>query len=305
MGTDRRNVIAVVSLVAVLFLPATVFCDERPGGRPKEQAEQPQSEVELTEQEIERIMEWLAENSPSDAEQLDRLRWEDPDEFRQRAHRLYRRHFGPGQTRGEGRRERFGNGGPGEPERWGPMGPGVRMRPGRGGPGEMDRVIREHLEERYTRFFEWLDENYPEDAERLRRLRERKPELYLAQLRVTYRRYKSIMEEDNPQIVEVLKQDLELKDQRNRLLERIRRTDDEQKKRELTGRLEEVISRRFDLILERKQLEYEELRARLEELQEQVAESEERLAGLREAKAENVEKRVGELLGNTEKISWE
>jgi hypothetical protein len=157
-------------------------------------------------------------------------------------------------------------------------------------------------------FVKWLEENYPEIAKELAELEEKRPELFGKRYGLCYRRYKTIYEaKDNPKLVEILKEDLDLKDRRDKLLEEIRAGVSEDERKELVKELKEVLGRRFDLIVKRKQIEYERLLEKLKELQERVKAREAQVARWKKAefKKMSVQGRVEELIGKVEKFRWE
>ena len=110
---------------------------------------------------------------------------------------------------------------------------------------------------------------------------------------------------ENPKLAKVLKEDLELKKKRDKLLGRIRAVSDEKKKKELTAQLEEIVGDRFDLIVRRKQIRYEQLRKKLEKLKKQVKQSEAEVEKWNELKDEKVKERLEELISQTEKFNWD
>ena len=112
-------------------------------------------------------------------------------------------------------------------------------------------------------------------------------------------------DQTNPALAEVLKKDLALKQKRNDLLEQIKGTTDEAKKKELTNQLKTVVGDSFDLIVQKKQLKYEELKQKLEELQQNVKKSQSELESIKSKKTEQVEQRLKELLSQSEKIDWD
>ncbi|MHC4149570.1 MAG: hypothetical protein ACYSR5_08810, partial [Planctomycetota bacterium] len=263
---------------------------------------------ELTEERIERIMGRLEEADPEKAEKLAELREEDPEKFKDELRELMRERFGRRMREGhkEGRKEaRRPGGGPsgkhGRPPGFGPpgYGPSGIGPPGYWTPGRMEWLHREYLE--------WLEENRPDEAKNLAELKEENPELYERQFRLSMKKYGRIAKvaKDNPELAAVLKEDLELKEQRAELLEEIESASDEEKEA-LTEELKEVVSRRFDLIVKRKELEYEQLRKKVAELQERVDKSEAKMETWREAefKSESIESRVKELLGNSDEFKW-
>jgi len=217
---------------------------------------------ELTKEEIGRIMNTLKENDPKKAEELEKLRIEDPNRFQ----------FELGMHGGE----------------------------------EFGRIVRERIErwrnQRKDEFLQWLENNYSQTAKELAGLKEKDAKLYWEKFEIISRKYWPIFEEEkrNPELANVLKEDLVLKTKRDELVEKIKATKDERAKKELTGQMEEVVGRRFDLIIRRKQIEYERLLKRVVELQKQLEESKAEISEWQDvdSKNENVKNRVKELLGS-------
>ena len=249
------------------------------------------------------MMEQLAKNNPEEAKELARLRKRNPDEFRkvmrERLGRRLREHIGrrTGLMHPEGQEpfmKRGGRGGPGE------------FGGGRGGPAGGERRGGMMMRQRYAEHLEWLEENYPEEAEKLAELREKNPELHRRQMALCLRKYGRIAKasKENPELAKVLKEDLELKKNRDRLLRRIRAASGE-KKQKLAGELEKVVSSRFDLIVKRKQIAYERLRKELNKLKKQVERSEAEVDKWRETKDKKVKERLEELISRTEKFKWD
>lgn len=259
---------------------------------------------ELTDERIERIMNRLSETDPEKAKELEQLREIDPEKFKTELRKAMRERFG---RRFREHRERgFGpHGMPGKPGM--PGRPGIHGRGGRlgeGGPFGPEGAIRRKLSE----YLEWLKENYPEEAEKLAEVGEQDLELYRKALSLSYKKYGKIerAEKEHPELAAALKEDMELKQQRDGLLKAIETASGDQKQ-ELISELEEVVSSRFDLIVKRKQIRYEQLRKKLERLKEQVEQSETEVEKWKDAefKDDNVKARVGELLNQTEKIDWD
>lgn len=255
-------------------------------------------QFEPTEERIERMMNHLAKVNPKQAEELEKLRAKDPDKFRAELREAVREQFG--RRYGDHREEDFGRRlGPPE-ER--PFGPGPA------GPGEPPFGPRMRMRERQTEYLEWLEENYPEEAERLAKVREENPELYMRQIGLSLKKYGRIAEaaRENPELAEILKHDLELKEQRNRLLRKITVANDD-KKEKLVKELQDVVSARFDLIVRRKQMRYEQLLEKLEKLREEVEQNEVEVDKWKdtEFKNKNIKVRVEELLSKTEKFDWD
>jgi|SRR3972149_1193132 len=272
-------VLAIAAVITVFILPCTatekqqkdepnIWLEEGPRGpRGPKEIREPRGprrgpgRFELTDEEIGRIMNRLKESNPEKAKELEKLRSEDPNRF--------------------------------------------QFEIGRHGGEEFDKIIRERIEnwrqKVQAEFLEWLTKNYRQEADKLGGLKEKDPDLYWKKFDLIREKYWRIFEEEkrNPELAEVLKEDLELRKRCDELIGGIKSTKDDKEKKELTGQLEEVVGRRFDLIIRRKQIEYERLLKRVEELQKQLNESKAEIDAWREEKFknENVKSRVNELLG--------
>jgi len=224
---------------------------------------------ELTDEEIDRIMEGLKQRSPEKAKELAELRKKDPEKFREELGRHAREEF----------RKVVGE----RIEKW--------------------------QAERRARFFEWLAKNVPEEADELAKLKERSPDLYGEKYERVRRKYGRIYEEGrrNPELEKVLIEDLRLQKRRDQLLGKIHTTTSRREKEKLTKELEEVVGLRYDMIVRRKQMAYEWLLKRLEELQNQVKESRAEIQRAQDTKvkAENINKRTQELLEEKKGFGWD
>ncbi|MHC4557109.1 MAG: hypothetical protein ACYTFW_07675 [Planctomycetota bacterium] len=224
---------------------------------------------DLTEEEIDQIIEGLKQRDPEKAKELAKLREENPEKFIAEL----RRHAG----------EEFG------------------------------KVIRERIEQgrqkRRADFLKWLGENVPKEAEELSKLKDKDPDLYTKKYDLLRRKYGRIFEESrrNPELAEVLLEDLQLQKRRDELLGKINSAGSERQKKRLIAELEEVVSDRYDLIVRRKQIAYERLLKWLEELRNRIRESRTELLKWRddEAKAENVKQRTKELLEGKKGFNWD
>jgi len=240
----------------------------RPGFRP---GRGPGRErFELTDEEVDRIMEGLKQRSPEKAKELAELRKKDPEKFREELGRHAREEF----------RKVIGE----RIEKW--------------------------QAERRARFLEWLANNVPDEAEELAKLKERNPELYGQKYELVLKKYGRIYNESrrNPELAKVLLEDLRLQKRRDQLLGQIHASKSRSEKEKLTKELEEIIGHRYDLIVRRKQIAYEWLLKRLEELQNEVKESRAEISRAQDAKvkAENVEKRKQDLLAEKkEEFKWD
>ena len=240
-----------------------------PRGGPRRGPGPGRRRFELTDEIIERVMKELAESDPAKAKELTKLREKEPEKFKAELREVMRKQFG---------------------ER-----------------------IREHMDERRRKrqaeFLEWRGKNYPPVAEKLANLKEQDPERYIKTFDRVVEKYGYIYRKwlQNPELGRVLKEKLELKEKRDRLLRRIRASKSEKDKKKLITQLEEVVSSRFDLMVREKQIAYEQLRKRLEELKKRVEESQAEVDELMdvEFKTENIKARVEELIRRTRKIKWD
>ena len=275
----------------------------------------------LSDERVEEFLDRLAELHPERAEELRKLRQDDPEQFGKEIHQAFaeRHHVGDrrgGDFRGQGRNgERSGRR---DGERSGRRtGPGLmRDKPGAGGQREREaghssrgERWRQHIERRHDEYIEWLEKNFPEEAGRLARLREREPEdleEYIRQVIDSRDKFGEIMEaeENNPELAEVLKEDFEIKREREILLEKIRSAKGKQIGK-LNKQLEELVNRRFDLIVRKKQLQYEHLLRRLERLQQEVRRREAEVEKMKNKKPQLIKERLEALTSRAEKINWD
>ena len=309
---------ALVAAVALVSLtPATQAAEADEDIWSEEQPET-QRRFRLGDERIEEFLGQLAEAHPERAAELRKLRKSNPEQFRKELRETFteRRRVGghPGdESRGEGRggaHERPGRG-PGRmrgrPEM--EAGSGPRSGGGRGDRGGRRERWRERIERRHDEYIEWLKKNFPEEAKKLTRLHEKDPEdpeAYIQKVMASRDKFEEIMEaqERNPELAEVLKEELELKRDRAKLLEKIREAKGKQRKK-LVQKLEEVVNTRFDLIVRKKQLRYEHLLRRLERLQKEVKQREAEVENLKSKKAQIIQERLEELTSKAEKIDWD
>jgi len=298
MKTTYTTILVLV-IAAVVLLAVTVACE---AVEKKEKSfwsdkapNRGHKGFELTDEAIERIMGHLAETEPEKAEELAKLRVKDLEKFKDELRNVMRRRFR--EKRGQEIEGRFGRGlhsGSGD------TGRGRREGGGRER-GMLGRKHGEHLE--------WMKKNYPERAKKLAELREAKPELFERRLGLSLKKYGRIAEaaKENPELAKVLKESLELKQRRDKLLAKIKTAANDDEKEELIEQLKEVVSSRFDLIVRRKQIEYESLLKKLEWLKKQVEKSEVQVDKWKDVKFKNknVKTRIKELIGGTEKFRWD
>jgi len=238
-----------------------------PRGGPRRGPGPGRRRLELTDEIIERVMKELAESDPAKAKELAKLREKEPEKFKDEIREVMRKQFG---------------------ER-----------------------IRKHMDERRRKrqaaFLEWLGKIYPPAAEKLANLKEQDPERYIKTFDRVVEKYGYIYRKwlQNPELGRVLKEKLELKEKRDRLLRRIRASKSEKDKKKLITQLKEVVSSRFDLIVREKQIAYERLLKQLEELKKQIEESQDEVDKLMDFKTENVKARVEGLIRRIRKFKWD
>jgi hypothetical protein len=246
-------------------------------------------------QRVEHIMNRLAETDPEKAKELEKLRKEDPEKFKAEIREIIREQFSR-RLRNHAEQK------PGRRFQHGMDMPGMEPR----GPGEFGMGM-EQMYDRHAEYLEWLGKNYPEEADKLTALKSKNPELYMKELRLSYRKYGRIAEaaKENPQLAEVLKKDFELGKAQNELLKKIKAATNDNEKKELTQKLEGTLGQRFDLIMERKQIEYEHLRKKLERLKEEVQQSEGQVEKWKQLKGNIVKERLDKLLKQSEEFTWD
>jgi hypothetical protein len=214
---------------------------------------------DLNDEEIGRILKSIKQSNPEKAKELEKMRKENPKKFQEQL------------------REN--------------------------GADEFGKIIRERIEEwrkqRREDFLKWLEENFRRQAEELKRLLQ-DPDLYWKKYELLWQKFWRIYEEErrNPELAEVLKEKIRLEYWRDRLLRYIRNEKDDNKKKELTNKLREAVSRKIDLIIREKQIAYKRLRDRLEELKKRVEESQAEIDKLKDPKVkkQNIDERVDDLL---------
>lgn len=269
-------------------------------------------EPQLPDDRIDQFLEQIRIQDPAKAEQLEKLRKENPDEFRKQIRTEFTNRFRQMRQqfeRGGRDRDRRPEGAPPE-QMGGPgQGPGISERPGQGTPGGQpgygspwkDRIERMHNE-----FIAWLEKNYPVQAVEIKELREKKPEEYIGKMAELMRRYGPIIEAErnNPKLAAIMKEDIENQRLTDELIKQLRRAKGEEKEK-LVTELKILVARRFDLIMAKKQIQYDDLRKRLEELQKEVKNREGELDKLKTNKDTVVQDRVKEIVSESEKVKWD
>jgi hypothetical protein len=276
-------VLAIAAVVTVIFLPCSaqekkkaekdIWTEDEPRGPGQGRGPGPgrgARRFEPTDEEIDRVMKSLQESNPEKAKELARLREKDPNQFS-----IELRRYG---------REEFG------------------------------KIIREHIDNwrkrRRAEFLESLEKFDPKEALELAKLKDTNPDLYAEKYELALKKYGRIIEEGrrNPELAEVLIEDLKLKKRRDELVKNIKAAQSDRDKNKLLAELEEVVAGRFDLIVRRKQIAYARLLRWLDELQKRLRESRSEISRWRDDKFknDNVKKRTQDLIGETPtQFSWD
>ncbi len=225
--------------------------------------------LELTDEEVNRILEGLKQRDPKTADELTKLRGKNPEKFMDEL----RRHA----------REEFGK--------------------------VVGERIEKLREQRRNDFLEWLQKALPAEAEELSKLKDRNPDLYGRKYDLAWRNYGRMFEEGrrSPELADVLVEDLKLKKREDELVGKIKATTNQKEKEKLDAELEQVTGDRYDLILRRKQLAYERLLKWLEDLQSRIKESRHEIIKYQnpDVKAENVKQRKRDLLEEKKGFRWD
>ena len=278
----------------------------------QEELSRPEPPKALPQERLNQFIEHLAKQDPVRAEELKKLRTENPEQFQVEIREEFGKHLARMRRQAEdGAGENPQLPPLGSPESPAPM-PGEAMHghdrtPRMGAqPGDNRGQWRERMEKMHTDLLAWMQKNVPDEAASLNQLREKQPEEYVIRAAETMRKYMPIMraEKDNPKLAEVMKDDLENQRRRDELLRRLS-TAEGGEKDTLVAELKTLVSQRFDLIIAKKQMQYDELRNRLDELKKDVKARENELETQKANKDKAVEEHLGELILRTEKINWE
>jgi signal transduction histidine kinase len=282
--------IFLLTLLAVFFCTVRAAEPQKPATTPVSddpfwQEESADNFPKMPEERITQFLEQLRKENPVRADELEKLRKEKPDEFRNQLQVEFMKQMRQRRNRPEGQQ-------------------GPESRPGPGGPG--GGHWRERMEKMHNDFIAWLEKNYPEQAEALKPLREKEPEEYTAKAMDLMRKYEPIMraEKNNPKLAQAMKDDLELQKQRDTLLREIHSAKDKEREK-LIAELKDNVARRFDVIMTKKQLQYDDLKKRLEELQKEVKMREGELDKLKTTKDKAVAEHLNELISQAEKVQWD
>lgn len=282
----------------------------------QEELSRPEPPKVLSDERLDQFLDHLRKQNPARADELEKLRADNPEQFRLEMREEFASHFRQMRQQQErGERENPQSPPPGmpgmpvpTPAPGGTLGqPGQPGMPGiPGHPGDNRGQWKERLEKMHNDLLAWLEKNSPDEAAKLKQLREKQPEEYVMRTAELMRKYAPIMraEKDNPKLAEVMKEDLENQRQQDELLRQIGAATGEDKDK-LVAELKTVVVRRFDLIMTKKQMQYDDLRKRLEELKKEVKTRESELETQKANKNKAIEEHLAELVSRAQKVNWE
>jgi len=230
---------------------------------------EPDKDLQLTDKQIEKILQEINKLDPDKAEKLQKLRESDPKAFIE-------------SIREEIRKQ-------------------VESKP----ITEPEPGWKEELDQQQEEFLKWFKKNYRGDYRELMNLQKCCKERFVQKLLDLMQIYGPIQwtEQRNPKLAEAMKKNLELQKQRDTLLLQIRISPEEEHA-QLIKELEVVVSERFDTIVLEKQLQFEWLGHRLKELTKRLENRAAELDTLKKSKVQSVEKRMKELVERTENVNW-
>lgn len=276
MQSGRRTAFLLAIVVTAVSMPEALRATESAKNDPKQdiwqdEPKQPRSwwTRGLSDDTIDRAMKALRKRDPAAARRLAELRKKAPDQFRVEFREV--------------------------------------ARP------EIESIFREYYDTRRQRrnaeFVEWLESNFPKDHETLTNLKDREPSLYARTFESLLEEYGTIFEgyRSSPELGAVLKEDYELKKRRHELCKRLRCEKSEAKRQAIGLELQEVVSRRYDLIVRQKEIAYEQLLRKLEELQSQVHDSRGEIVKYKDPrlKQQNVRHRIRILTQDESQFKWD
>jgi len=236
----------------------------------KEYSFSSEEDLQLTEKQIQEILEQLKKTDPQRAAQLETLQKKNTEKFIAAIRDEIRKHKKPT---------------PEQPkqEKW-----------------------KEELFKKHEAFLVWFKKEYPQDHKELIDLQIEDPEKYVQRFMDLMKIYEPIqkMERSNPKLADTMKKNLELQKRRDALLLQIRIASKDQQLK-LVEDLRSVVSQRFDTIVLEKQLQYEWLRKRLDDMTKKVEDRAKELESLHKNKEQSVQDRMNELMERTEKVNWD
>jgi len=311
MKTRKMLTATVTMMLLMLFaMPAGIFAqDEDIWDEPRAQWVRQRRQIDP--EMIAQLLDGMAQEDPERARKLEALQKDDPDAFAKEMQSIMQEHMKKRMAqRNQGRdandSDRRGQNRQGRSSRRTPTG----AQPVTRTPGT--RTSRRRTPASREEYLNWLSENFPDEAQKLQQMQQRNPgeqgpggRRMALSMKKYYRAFEA--SKRNPELGEILKQDITLKDRRRELLRELQKTTDEDAKSALTAELSEVVGQRYNLIVIRKQIAYEELAKKLQELQKELEKNEAEVEKFKDQafKDKHIKTRVEELTTQTEKLNWE
>ncbi len=273
-----KNIIILTVLTLTMASTALAQTDGNDFWSDDHKSWQPTAEM------VERTLDRLAQNDPQKAQQLRQMQQENPQAFEKEIRQLIK-------DRVQNRLH---------------QGPQPRPEHNKKGPGKEPGRFRRRMQQEKDLFEQWLQTHYPDQALTLEKLQDTNPELYRRELMETIHQYGHLYraEKENPQLAQVLKKDMRLKQAESDLVDEINDSQNEQEKQELTAELEKVLSQRFDIIIQRKQLQTQQMQQRLEKLQQELNKKKSDIENLETRKEKEIKLRLKEILSPDQQLQW-
>lgn len=167
--------------------------------------------------------------------------------------------------------------------------------------------ISEHWNHHKDEFLDWLETNYPQDALDLSKINKENPERYRQKMLEMLEKYGQLFraEKDNPELANLIKQDMVLREESKALAREISNLTDEDEKEVKTSQLKELLEKRFDILIKQRELNYQDFKKRIEKLQKDLENREQALNNLKNDKKAQVQLRLKELLSPEDKLNWD
>ncbi|MEN8126522.1 MAG: hypothetical protein ABFR90_01825 [Planctomycetota bacterium] len=229
---------------------------------------EPAKDQQLTEKQIQQVLNTLKKTNPQKAAQLEKLKNTDAEKFIAAIREEMQKQSGKSEKP--------------TPEKW-----------------------EDKLHKKHENFLVWFKKQYPEDHKELIELQQANPEKFVQQVIDLMKIYGPIQRtaRSSPKLAKAMKKNLDLQKRRDALLLQIRVASEDQRK-ELVKELNVVISQRFDTIVLEKKIQNDALRARLNGLQKKLDARARELETLKKNKDQSVQNRIDELIEQPEKVNW-
>lgn len=292
-----KSMVKILTIAAMVMLTTAVFVNAEPQDNDGPQGNvEPQGNSRPGGERIgggggfaESILNDVRAKDPNEAARLEKLRIDDPNQFRREIREIAMKNMPM-------RRGRPG-------ERFEHKGREIDMPEGMPG---MERG-RQRLGAAEGELTTWLQKNEPAEANSLAQLKAKDPQAYMRKIMIDMKKYRQIMEAEasNPALAEVLKNDLKLKEQRNNLLEKFKAATNDKQKETIKAELKDVVGQMFDVKLQKKQIKYEDLKKKLEELQKNVNKSQTELDKFKNDKDAQVDKYLESIISQSGQFDWD